>query len=267
MAFYPAQLPGPIRRGFWAIAYQLMARVFRRADWRLMNYGYEPADPAQRPVLEPSDESDRTCIQLYHHVATQRPLAGLRVLEIGSGRGGGASYVHRYLGPASTLAMDRSEAAVELANRLMGAPGLSYRVGDAEAIPLPDASVDVVLNVESCHCYASVPSFLAEVRRVLAPGGYLLLADLRLAERLPQLDAELQASGLSIEDRAEITADVVRGLRIDNPRRTRLITESVWPWLRGALRAFAATEGSTTFRDLENETFKYVCYALRKPTT
>lgn len=265
MAFYPAQLPAPLRRAFWSVAYQLMARIVQRADWRLMNYGFDPEDPKDRPALEPGDENDRTCIQLYHHVATRRPVEGRRVLEVGSGRGGGASYVARYLRPAEVVGMDRSPQAVALANRLMARPGLRYEVGDAEAIPLPDASFDVVLNVESCHCYGSVPKFLSEVKRVLRPGGHLLLTDLRLQERVAQLDQEMQDSGMVVEDRQEITRDVVRGLRADHDRRSRLIAESgVWGF-RGALHAFAATEGSTTFRDLDNGTFRYITYALRKP--
>jgi SAM-dependent methyltransferase len=267
VAFYPSQLPAPIRRAFWAVAYQLLARTWQRADWRLMNYGWapDPADEAPLLTLATDDEPDRTCIQLYHHVASQRPIEGKRVLEVGSGRGGGASYVHRYLKPATTLGVDRSAAAVRLANQRMRTDGLSYAVGDAEALPFPHASFDVVLNVESCHCYGSVPAFLAEVKRVLAPGGYLLLADLRLAERVPQLDAEIAASGFVVESRDDITAGVVRGLRQDSPRRARMIRESAWPGLGRLLAAFAATEGTATFRDLDNGTFRYLRYALRSP--
>ncbi len=267
MAFYPSQLPGPVRRRFWGVAYQLLARLWQRADWRLMNYGYDPEadEPGGRPTLDPSDEADRYCMQLYHRVARQRPLEGRAVLEIGSGRGGGAWYVHRYLRPATMQGMDRSTAAVDLSRKRIQASGLSYDVGDAESIPLPDASVDVVLNVESCHCYGSVPTFLSEVRRVLRPGGHLLLADLRLAERLPAFDAELEQSGMIVEDRVDITSGVVRGLRADTPRRVRLIQETAWIGLGGLMRAFAATEGSATFRDLDNRTFLYYCYALRKP--
>lgn len=267
MAFYPSQLPGPLRRGFWGLAYQLLARLWQRADWRMMNYGYEPDhdEPEGRPHLDASDEPDRVCMQLYHRVARQRTLDGKRVLEIGSGRGGGAYFVHRYHRPASMLGMDRSEAAVALSRKRVQAEGLRYEVGDAEAIPLPDASVDVVLNVESCHCYGSVPTFLSEVRRVLAPGGHLLLADLRLSERQAAFDEELRQSGMIVEERVDITDGVVRGLRVDTPRRKQLIREAA-PWgLGGVMRAFAATEGSATFEDLASRNFVYYCYALRKP--
>jgi len=47
--------------------------------------------------LQPEDEPNRACIQLYHHVATQVPLRGMKVLEVSCGHGGGASYLTRTL--------------------------------------------------------------------------------------------------------------------------------------------------------------------------
>lgn len=56
--------------------------------------------------LEASDEPDRFCIQLYHPTATQADLSGKRVLEVGCGHGGGASYLARTLHPASYTGLD-----------------------------------------------------------------------------------------------------------------------------------------------------------------
>jgi cyclopropane fatty-acyl-phospholipid synthase-like methyltransferase len=60
------------------------------------------------------DEAERFSYQLYHLVAsgfkTLNNLAGLHVLEVGSGRGGGLCYVFRYLKPASAFGVDYSPA-------------------------------------------------------------------------------------------------------------------------------------------------------------
>ena len=62
--------------------------------------------------LQPDDEAERYPIALYRHVATLAPVAGRDVLEIGSGRGGGASYVARYLKPRRMVGIDLSGKAV-----------------------------------------------------------------------------------------------------------------------------------------------------------
>ena len=59
------------------------------------------------------------------------------------------------------------------------AQGLSYVQADAENLPFDDASFDVVINVESSHCYPHIDRFLSEVRRVLAPGGCFGIVDFR----------------------------------------------------------------------------------------
>ena len=58
-----------------------------------MNYGYFKKD--FNPDLNSLDEKERFPIHLYHHVSTQISLKGLKVLEVGSGRGGGASYFRK----------------------------------------------------------------------------------------------------------------------------------------------------------------------------
>jgi len=62
--------------------------------------------------LDEEDERNRYFIQLYHYVATGATFKGQNVLEVGSGRGGGASYIRRYLRPKTMTGVDFSERAV-----------------------------------------------------------------------------------------------------------------------------------------------------------
>src|SRR5206468_12347276 len=102
--------------------------------------------------LEPTDEENRSCIQLYDLVARGAPVAGRDLLEVGCGRGGGADYVARKLGPRRLVAVDLSPRAVALCRRRFAGPHLAFEVGDDERLPFESASFDVVLNVESSHC-------------------------------------------------------------------------------------------------------------------
>ena len=115
---------------------------------------------------------------------------------MGSGRGGGASYVSRYLKPRSVVGIDISKYAVRLCNSIHQYPNLSFCVGDSEKIPFESESFDVVLNVESSHCYGNIPLFLIEVKRVLKRGGFFLWADFRLTKEMPALFNCFLDSGL-----------------------------------------------------------------------
>src|SRR5205085_8177616 len=85
------------KRLLWRRWYQYLAG-FKLEDWRFMNYGFSSLEAdAPRLSLTPEDEPNRFAIQLYQHVAGAVSLNGLNVLEVGSGRGGGAAYIQRCL--------------------------------------------------------------------------------------------------------------------------------------------------------------------------
>src|SRR5213082_2984971 len=78
--------------------YPLLTYLTRNAPVVFLNYGYsDDVNVANVPPLEIEDEPDRSCIQLYDHVAGAIDLMGLNVLEVSCGHGGGASYIARYL--------------------------------------------------------------------------------------------------------------------------------------------------------------------------
>ena len=92
-------------------------------------------------------------------------------------------------------------------------PGLDFVQGDAENLPFPDQSFDAVINIESSHCYPRFPRFLAEVARVLRPGGHFLYADLRADVRIGDWEAELAGAPIRLRSHADIKMHVLRGLR------------------------------------------------------
>lgn len=229
-----------------------------------MNYGYASLEPASDLRLEVSDESDRLCIQLYQHAIRDVVLREKDVLEAGSGRGGGASYISRYLRPLSVTGLDLSQEAVDLCTRHRKAPGLTFIQGDAQSMPFPDASFDAVINIESSHCYPSMGRFLSEVHRVLRPRGSLLFADLRTSDGLDVLHRQFEASHLILQREDDITANVLMALRLDNDRKLQLIHDLIpWP-LRRPFRAFAGIEGTTNYVGFENGTRRYISAHLTK---
>lgn len=249
----------------WKQWYQLLAGFYQRKDWNFMNYGYAPLDDQAEPLhLHEADADNRYSIQLYHHVACAIDLRDLHVLEVGSGRGGGADYVKRYLQPERMVGVDFSRNAVRFCSRNYVVDGLSFEVGNAESLPFADNSSDVVMNVESSHCYGSMDAFLGQVERVLREGGHLLLADFRGKEDIDALRETLHRSGLAVVKETDITPNVVQALKLDSERKTALIRKTVrWPLVKPFLE-FAGTEGSKIYEEFKSGETIYLSFVLEK---
>jgi ubiquinone/menaquinone biosynthesis C-methylase UbiE len=198
-------------------------RLLGDDDWLFFNYGYEEDPPMGLPLAE-SDEPHRFFIQLYHRTATQVDLRGKRVLEASCGHGGGASYLVRTLHPASYTGLDLNPAGIEFAQKRHNLPGLDFVEGNAEELPFADQSFDAVINVEASHLYPHFPRFLAEVARVLAPGGHFLYTDFRRRSEIGEWEAVLANAALRLLSREDIDADVLRGNEKNSPRKHALIS-------------------------------------------
>jgi len=245
--------------------YQFLARVYQKTDWNFMNYGYAPLSDQNKAIkLSEEDGYYRYHIQLYDHVAGTVDLRDLKVLEVGSGRGGGADYIKRYLKPEIMMGVDFSENAVKFCNEKYDLEGLFFESGNAESLPFPDNSFDVVINVESSHCYSSMDAFLSQVKRVLRDGGYFLMADFRRKEALGGLRDSLNKSGLTLIKEKDITPNIIKALELDDERKTALIERSIHKSLVGFFFQFAGTNGSLIYdRFISGETI-YLSFVLQK---
>ena len=111
----------------------------------------------------------------YHRYLFARKLCdGKDVLDVASGEGYGAALLGQVA--ASVVGVEAENAVVELAREAYGSPTVSFRRGLAQALPLPDASVDVVVSFETLEHFAEQDEFLAECRRVLRSDGTLVIS-------------------------------------------------------------------------------------------
>jgi ubiquinone/menaquinone biosynthesis C-methylase UbiE len=231
-----------------------------------MNYGYAPLDGDPRTIeLAAHDESERFGAQLYHFAVSHTDLAGRDVLEVGCGRGGGASYITRYLEPRSYVGVDLSENGIRFCNTHHDVPKLRFVRGDAESLPFDDEQFDALVNVESSRAYNHIEKFFAEAYRVLRPGGAFLLTDMRLRDDVEVLDTQVSEAGFRIDARYNITENVVRALDIDDERRKHLMRRKIPRPVIKMFGEFAGVRGSGRYASFASGAMQYVSYLLTKP--
>ncbi|WP_059410633.1 class I SAM-dependent methyltransferase [Cupriavidus basilensis] len=120
-------------------------------------------------------------------------IPNARVLDLGCGAGH-ASFAAAKVA-AEVTAYDLSAemlAVVDAAARDKGLGNIVTRQGAAEVLPFADAGFDAVISRMSAHHWRNVPAALAEMRRVLKPGGKVVLIDIAGSED-PLLDTWLQS--------------------------------------------------------------------------
>jgi SAM-dependent methyltransferase len=149
----------------------------------------------------------------YARVADEVAAAhpGGRVLEVGSGPGRLAVRLAREAPGMTLTGVDISDAMVERAARRAAEAGLSERVrfevGDVAALPLSDGRFDGVVSTLSLHHWSDPVSGLAEIHRVLKPGGEARIYDLahwlwrpaRGGDRLAEIAAASPFGGGEVE--------------------------------------------------------------------
>ncbi len=260
------EMPRPIRKMLWRIWHNLILNYDKDKNVVFLNYGYAGHENEFAHFkLQPHDEYYKYAIQLYAHVARNHSFPGSHVLEVGSGRGGGASFLTRYFQPKSYTAIDINTKTIEFCNKYHKVDGLKFVCGEAENLPFDDEHFDAVVNVESARCYGNIPKFFSEVKRVLKPGGKFLFADMIKPQDVDHINKHLAESGFLFVEKQDILPNVVNSLRLDSEARKKEIDTRLPKFLRKAFYEFAGVDGSNRFKAFESKEIGYWSYTLQKP--
>ncbi len=222
--------------------YRALGRRVRSSRFLFMNYGFAQAN-ADYGWLKAGDEPFRHHLALVRHVLAGVEVAGRKVLEIGGGRGGNCSYLARYTEAGSIYGIDLCHANIDLSRRIHRYPNVSFHVGDAQSLAFADSSLDIVLSLESCHCYPDLRAFLAEAHRVLRPGGVFCFTDLWGLDLLPwdwrEREQILQAAPFLVDFEQDVSRQVCRALNSEGNIQSLLdeVTEAESrPFTKGIAR-------------------------------
>ncbi|HTP55434.1 MAG TPA: class I SAM-dependent methyltransferase [Thermoplasmata archaeon] len=131
---------------------------------------------------------------------------GSAILELGAGRGALSALLLERFRPRRAVVTDYDPRQVEAARAFLGSrpagipEGVELRTADALQLPFPDRAFDAVFAIAMLHHvdaspreYRQRPTALAEIRRVLAPGGLLVYSDF---SKVPELRQSLHGLGM-----------------------------------------------------------------------
>jgi len=250
------------RDWLFRIWYWYVSNIDKNAEIIFMNYGY--SSPDQKVDLDPKDEPNRYSIQLYHQLAAAVDLKDKSLLEIGSGRGGGLSYIAKNFPISSAMGVDLNQRASNFCNKYYNIKGLSFKQGDAQNLKIEDNTYDAIVNIESSHRYPNMNAFLGEVKRILKPGGYFLFSDFRYDYEMADIKLDLEKTGFIQIKEEMITPKVVKALDMDDERKRKLVKRLAPRFLWNIALNFAGTKGSETYQNFASGKYEYFTYILQK---
>lgn len=136
-------------------------------------------------------------------VALASLKAGETVLDLGSGAGFDAFLAAQRVGPGGqVIGVDMTSQMIERATTLAsthGYPNVEFRLGEIEALPVADGSVDAIISNCVVNLSTDKGRTFREAFRVLKPGGRLMVSDLVLERPLPEaIRQDLDAYGACI---------------------------------------------------------------------
>jgi SAM-dependent methyltransferase len=147
---------------FVALLLALMARQLARpSGW----FG-------RRVMASLLNEGNRALLDAALEAAA--PTPGARVLDVGFGGGYTLERLAPLVRPQRVAGVELSEAMIAAVRQRCG-DAFDLRLADAAALPFPEASFDVVLSVNTIYFWPDPAGVLAEMHRVLKPGGRLVL--------------------------------------------------------------------------------------------
>jgi 2-polyprenyl-3-methyl-5-hydroxy-6-metoxy-1,4-benzoquinol methylase len=125
--------------------------------------------------LVPSHKGDTALEHLHRYAFAREYVRGKQILDIACGEGYGSKIL---AGTASrVVGVDICQEVILHASRKYGdGDRLEFKVGSCTSIPLPDNSVDGVVSFETLEHLAEHEEMLGEVKRVLRPGGFIILS-------------------------------------------------------------------------------------------
>jgi arsenite methyltransferase len=157
----------------------------RGPEYAATRLGYDAAELARIPL---------TVTESFAGVGNPHAIgplpAGATVVDIGSGAGMDLLLAALHVGPLGrAIGVDMTEAMRDRARHgaeMCGLAHVDVRAGEATALPVETESVDVVISNGVLNLVPDKREAIAEIRRVVKPGGHVHIADIVMGVELPE---------------------------------------------------------------------------------
>tara|TARA_R100000687_G_scaffold71543_1_gene61440 strand:+ start:836 stop:1582 length:747 start_codon:yes stop_codon:yes gene_type:complete len=225
--------------------------------YNYMNHGYYPSYTNLNGYHRAFKHQASLYLYLFDNIATKNK----KLLEVGCGRGGGINLLSNHFDFKSIEACDLNKLNIKHCTKYSKSVG--FKISNAEHLEYNDDQFDIVLNVESSHCYNHLEKFYAEVRRVLKKNGVFLYTDifipapggkLRLAQsKIYDIEQALNKFFKEIK-REDITNHVASACEKDIENFDKILPDGeIKTWSIDLVKKM-----KQVYRDGEYKYFKYV---------
>jgi len=261
--YVPKPLKKYYKKFFWRVFYNYIGTVGIMRKTRFLNHGILEEEIEMRlnefnPLLFRKLSQD-----LYLHLLKEATIDGKNYLEIGCGKGAGLDLLIDHYKPARCVGVDISDTNIRFGRKLNKGNGVEFKRGDAEKQIFPDKTFDVVLNLESSHCYASKLNFYKNVKAILKDDGTFLYSDLFWYDHLTvEMEKQFEEVGFNIDKKEDITLSIIRSIELQAKIRTYYVKGKISP--NKKLSDMIALPGTPLYDGLKNGTIKYLFYVLKK---
>ncbi len=261
--YVPKPLKKHYKKLFWRVFYNYIGTIGILRKARFLNHGIiEDGETIELDAYNPL-LFRKLSQNLYLHLMREATIDGKNYLEIGCGRGAGLELLMNHYKPAKAVGVDISDANIRYGKKLNKGNAVEFIRGDAEKQIFPNKSFDVVLNLESSHCYASKMNFYKNVFAILKDDGTFLYSDLFWHDdQTAAMEKQFDELGFYIEKKTDNTKPIMRSIELQASIRKHYVKGKISP--NKKLSDMVALPGTPLYDGLTNGTIKYLFYVLKK---
>lgn len=233
-----------------------------------MNHGYARLDGRENFCwVRDEDKRQKYSFNLVRYILDGVDIEENTVLDVGCGRGGACSYMANYLKPSKVFGLDYSKNNILFCLKRYNLTSLKFIQGDAHRLPFKGESFDVILNIESSHCYPDFPTFFLEVYRVLKNNGVFCFADTMSQWQFKKTSKLIKDSGVRILKEQEITRNVIKAIHLDSQDMRSFFQDMIQKKTgnQDLLEKLYDNITGTVLEDYMTGKFMYKLWTLKKP--